>query len=190
VIKKDKLLLAGEESERLFFRKLDPKDFDECIYFFRHPLSNRYWKSEITDSDMLCKEWIDKQMRRYETQRGGINILIHKNTNELIGWCGLLVQEVDNHEELEVGYSIIPSFWNKGYATEAAGKCIDYAFENDLSESIISIIQIDNKESRRVAEKIGLVMEKQTFYQNNPVYIYRITKQESQRVNHSFDLLK
>ncbi len=170
--------MTGQETERLFFRKLDPKDFDECIQFFQHPLSNRYWKSEITDSEMLCKEWIDKQMWRYTNHRGGTNILVHKKTNELIGWCGLLLQVVDEQEELEVGYSIIPSFWNKGYATEAARKCIDYAFENNMSESIISIIQIDNKESKRVAEKNGLVLEKQTIYHNNPVYIYRIRKKE------------
>lgn len=169
-------MLIGQQTERLIFRRLDPQDFDECIQFFQHPLSNRYWKSEITDSEMLCKEWLDKQMWRYAHHRGGTNILVRKDTNELIGWCGLLVQVVDEREELEVGYSILPAFWNKGFATEAAKKCIDYAFENNLRESLISIIQIDNRESKRVAEKNGLMIEKQTVYHDNPVYIYRIRK--------------
>jgi RimJ/RimL family protein N-acetyltransferase len=115
-------------------------------------------------------------MWRYENNMGGTNVLIHKQTSALVGWCGLLVQEVDGKEELEVGYSIMPAWWNKGFATEAARKCIDCAFEKDLASSIISIIQVDNVESIRVAEKNGLTVDKETVYHNNRVKIYRLTK--------------
>jgi RimJ/RimL family protein N-acetyltransferase len=170
------LLLHGLESSRLFFRRLSNADWEQCLSFFENPLSNKYWKSSITEPELLCKEWFEKQMWRYENKKGGANILISKQTGELIGWCGLLIQNVDGIEELEVGYSILPQNWNKGFATEAARKCIDYAFENNLADSIISIIQIDNKESIRVAEKNGLSIDKETIYHNNQVKIYRVTK--------------
>ena len=103
-----------------------------------------------------------------------MNVLIHKKSQELIGWCGLLIQIVDNVEELEVGYSIIPKYWGNGYATEAVKKCVDYAFENNLRDSIISIIQVNNVESERVAIKNGLIPKKQAIYHNNAVNIFRI----------------
>jgi RimJ/RimL family protein N-acetyltransferase len=83
---------------------------------------------------------------------------------------------VDEVEELEVGYSIIPKYWGIGFAPEAAKKCIDHAFANHLSDSIISIIQVDNKESIRVAEKNGLTVDKETVYHDNRVKIFRIRK--------------
>ncbi len=165
--------LFGEQTERLVFKKLELSDFDNCLEFFLDPRSNRYWKSEVTDPLLLAKEWFDKQQWRYQNNKGAINLLIHKQTQELIGWCGLVVQTVDSVEELEVAYSIIPRHWNKGYATEAAKKCIDYAFEKKMSSSIIAIIHSDNIESQRVAIKNGFKMETKTLYHNNPVIIFR-----------------
>lgn len=167
-------LLTNQESQRLSFRKLERSDFNACLEFFQNPLSNRYWKSDVTDPVVLCKDWSDKQFSRYKDNKGGMNVLIHKKSQELIGWCGLLIQIVDNVEELEVGYSIIPKYWGNGYATEAVKKCVDYAFENNLRDSIISIIQVNNVESERVAIKNGLIPKKQAIYHNNVVNIFRI----------------
>ena len=103
-----------------------------------------------------------------------MNILIHKHTGAIIGQCGLLIQRVDDQEELEVGYAIIPTYWNQGYATEAARKCIEYGLQNRLSNSIISIIHDRNIESQKVAIKNRMAFEKQTTYKGNPVKIFRI----------------
>ena len=103
-----------------------------------------------------------------------MNVLIEKSTGRFVGQCGLLVQTVDGVGELEVGYSIMPAFWNQGFATEAAAACIAHAFRHNLSDSVISIIHEDNVESERVAVKNGLTLEKRTEYKDNPVKIYRI----------------
>ncbi len=79
-----------------------------------------------------------------------MNALIKKENYAFVGQCGL-IHTVDGVEELEIGYSLMPEFRGKGYALEAAKKCKDFAFENNLSDSLISIIHIDNKESEKVA---------------------------------------
>lgn len=99
--------------------------------------------------------------------------VMEASSGELVGWCGLLVQDVDGRQELEVGYSMLPAHWRKGFATEAAKACMDEAFERGLATSIISIIQVDNVPSQRVAEKNGLQVDGQTTFHGHPVFIYR-----------------
>lgn len=103
-----------------------------------------------------------------------MNALIEKKSGKLIGHCGLLVQTVDEKTELEIGYSLLPEFWNRGYASEAAKKCRDFAFENKFSESLISIISKTNIPSQRVAAHNGMKLEKVTDYHGNAVFIFRI----------------
>ena len=76
-----------------------------------------------------------------------MNALIEKESGKLIGHCGLLIQNVDKITELEIGYSLLPEFWNKGFATESAKKCRDYAFKNNLSNSILQLIRTRNATS-------------------------------------------
>ncbi len=167
-------LLSGLQSERLVFRNLIERDFDTWLDFFKDPLWNRYWLVKEMTPEEHCQRWFDKNFYRYENGLGGMNVLIDKASSAFIGQCGLLVQTVDGREELEVAYSIMIPHWNNGYATEAAKKCIDIAFQNHWCDSLISIIHINNLESQRVATKNGLTWDGRTIYDNNPVNIFRI----------------
>lgn len=125
----------------------------------------------------IASHIIEKQIIRYTENRFGLQVLINKSTNEFIGLCGLLTQDVNGVNEIEVGYHIFKKYWKQGFATEAAKLFIDYAFKNNLANSIISVIDVDNVKSRRVAEKNGLKIDKLTKWLNDEdVYIYRIEK--------------
>lgn len=169
-------LLTGQESQRLRFRPLQPDDFDQWLPFYAHPQSTQYWEGEPLDPVLNCRNWFDKTFYRYAHNRGGMNVLIDKQTGVFAGQCGLLVQVVDQVEELEVGYSILPEFWNRGYATEAAMACQHYAFTHKLADSLVSIIHEQNEPSQAVALRTGMVADKRTVYANNPVIIYRINR--------------
>ena len=169
-----KYLLEGQESERLLFRKLAPEDFDTWVEFAKDPESTRYAMFEGNDPPEKCRLWFAKVFARYQNDTGGTNILIDKETGAIIGHCGLLVQTLDEEEELGIGYSILPVFRNKGFATEAARKCIDFAFENKFSNSLISIIHVDNIKSEKVAIQSGMALEKTTIFKDAPVNVFRI----------------
>ena len=169
---KDKL-----QSERLTTRFLVNDDYkvwssffedEECVQFF--PNFN------LTTSEERAKHWIEKQLLRYKENRYGLQALIHKETGEFIGQCGLLTQDVDGVIELEVGYHIFKQHWGKGYASEASQLFKKYAFDNNLCLSLVSIIHVDNARSQKVAEKNGMKRDKRVDFFDTDHYVYRIYK--------------
>ncbi|MFC0875864.1 GNAT family N-acetyltransferase [Saccharicrinis sp. FJH2] len=174
-----KYLLSNQQTKRLSFRLLQHSDFNVWLTFFEHPDAAAYLGMQDIGSPMeQCEAWFNKVEGRYKNNTGGLNVLVEKSSGRFVGQCGLLVQEVDGKEELEIGYSLLPEFWGKGYASEAARFCRDYAFEHNFRDSLISIIHVDNIRSEKVALKNGMTISKQTTYHGLPVNIFRITKKE------------
>jgi ribosomal-protein-alanine N-acetyltransferase len=168
-------LLIGEETERLRFRLLEKDDFNTWLPLFNTPEAlNFLGMANISTPEERCRKWFEIIQHRYENDLGGMNVLIDKNSQTFIGQCGLLVQKVDGIKELEIGYSILPVYWGKGFATEAARKCKEFAFVNQFAESLISIVHIDSIRSEKVARKNGMVLDKQTVFKEMPVNIFRI----------------
>jgi len=173
-----KFLLTNTESSRLLFRKIQNDDFEPWLPFFEDPKTHLHWIDNYKSPDLECEQWYRRQFERYEKDLGGMNAIIEKESGKLIGHCGLLVQTVDDRNELEIAYSLLPAFWGKGFATEAAAHCRDQAFQNNFSESLISIISVNNAASIRVAIKNGMTKTREAIYKRNTVNIFRITKNE------------
>ena len=171
-------LMNGVETPRIVFRTINVKDTDEWLPFFEDPASFQYWKGAREKPAVECENWYVKQFKRLTENRGGMNALIEKATGKLIGHAGLLVQTVDGLAELEVAYSLLSKFREKGFASEAARKCKEYAFDKELAPSLISIISFTNAPSANVAIKNGMRIEKQTVYNENEVNIFRIHRSE------------
>lgn len=169
------MLLEGHSTARLNLRKVRADDFEKWLPFYEDPESTRYWKGLPEDKWQACTEQFERIFERYEKNMGGMMALESKDGQSLIGLCGLLLQLVDGTQEWEIGYSLLPQYRRKGYATEAARYCRDIAFSAGLAGSLISIIHIDNLPSQAVAVRNGMEREKKTIYKNNPVYIYRVS---------------
>lgn len=161
-------------SERLVSKFIQPGDEKLWLPFFQSPEATKLFPDfGLNSLEERTHYWIVKQLERYAANRYGLQLLYLKNSDILIGQCGLLLQEVDGIKELEVGYHILPEYWGLGYAPEAARMFMNFAQEHQLSESIISIIDVRNNNSMRVAQKNGLTLDKNTVWNNLNVNIFR-----------------
>jgi len=175
-----KYTLQGLETDRLKFRLLQREDFNTWLPLFEDVEVVKALGFDIT---LTPKEigtlWFDKCFERYQNGSGGLNVLLDKHTNEFIGQCGLLIQKVENKERMEIGYSILPQYWRKGYALEAASACKNHAFENNWAEELISIVYVENIGSEKVALKNSMSLEKKLDnYKGIPVNVFKIKKED------------
>jgi ribosomal-protein-alanine N-acetyltransferase len=155
-------LLTNQETKRLLFRPLLASDFDDWMPIFARKEVAKFLEMDPKLSQReCCQQWFDKSLFRQKNNLGEMNVLMDKKMNRMVGQCGLLIQTIENAERLEIGYSILPEFWKMGYATEAAVKCKNYAFENNFAESLISMVHLENKGSEKVALNNSMTLEKQ-----------------------------
>ena len=170
-----KYTLEGQETERLKFRLLEVDDFNVWVELFEDIEVCKYLGvDKIETPNERCKLWFEMTFERYKSNFGGANVLVEKSTNKIIGHSGLILREVDEKQEIEIAYSILPKYRKRGFAGEATKKCKDFAFENKFAESLISIINTENVNSEKVAKSNGMKNDKTTLYKEMLVNIYRI----------------
>jgi len=169
----------GKTTDRLLIRKLEESDIVYWKDFFvNNPMLPYLGIDETLSPEQNAREWIDMQFKRYEENRFGHHALITKDTNEFVGMCGLLTQTIEDTLEIEIGYSLLPKYWGRGYASEAAQFFRDFGFEHENLDQIISVIDIRNSASQKVAVRNGMFIDRQIKYFDLDVYIYQITKEE------------
>ena len=151
-IAKDKQMIL--ETERLYLRKMMQDDFDSLCKILQD--EEVMYAYEGTFSDAEVQEWLDRQIARYKKWHFGLWAVILKETDEMIGQCGLTMQPWKGKEVLEIGYLFQRKHWHKGYAAEAAKACKKYAFEVLNADEVCSIIRDTNIPSQNVAIKNGM----------------------------------
>ncbi|WP_059172019.1 GNAT family N-acetyltransferase [Bacillus sp. FJAT-27445] len=158
------------ETERLYIREYLDEDLPFLHELFSDPETMKHYPAPFSMEQ--TKNWIARNKLRYVTDGFGLWAVCLKDTNEIIGDCGLVKQTVDGREEVEIGYHINKKYWSEGYATEAALGSKEYGFYQQGLNRLISIIAPKNFPSIRVAEKIGFMLEKESFIFNKIHHIY------------------
>ena len=106
------------------------------------------------------KAWIEKNIECYKTDNWGYWAVELKTSPGMIGQCGFMRRQIEQNQEIELGYMFFPEVWGQGFATEAAIACKNYAFHQLNFNKLISLIVPENIASIRVAEKIGMQYER------------------------------
>lgn len=143
------------ETERLLLREMEPKDYD-ALY------------AVLADSDIMqhypyifdearVRNWIARNRERYQKDGFGLWAVVLKESGEMIGDCGITLQNIHGQMLPEIGYHIRKEQQRKGYASEAAAACIRYAFDKFEFPAVYSYMKYTNIPSQKTAMKNGMV---------------------------------
>jgi [ribosomal protein S5]-alanine N-acetyltransferase len=168
------------ETSRLILREFVLEDADALARVICDQETMRFYPALFDRSD--ADEWIARNRRRYKELGHGLWAIDLKSSGEMIGDCGITVQEVDGEDLLEIGYHLRRDLWGQGLATEAARACRDYGFTRLNAPFLISLIRPENVPSARVAERNGMSIWKETTHANLRHQVYRITHAQWQRL--------
>jgi RimJ/RimL family protein N-acetyltransferase len=143
-------------SKRLGFRNWDVADIDKM-----HEINSDKKVMEFFPA-MPTKEQTTEFVQRMKSQfqdKGFCYFAVEKlEDKQFIGFIGLSEQtfEADFTPCVDIGWRIKSSEWNKGFASEGAQKCLDYALNELNLESVYSIAPKINTKSEHIMTKIGM----------------------------------
>lgn len=171
-------------TERLYLREMTQNDFPALSRILRDPEVMYAYGGAFTGTE--TQAWLDNQLRRYAETGMGLWAVCLKETDGMIGQCGLTLQPWKELTLTEVGYLFQKAYWHRGYAAEAARGCRDFAFETMDILSVCSIIRDTNLASQKVAERNG--MKRMDFWVKHyrgtdmPHFRYEITRADWEKL--------
>ncbi len=144
------------ETPRLILRELTPSDLNAICRVLQDKTAMYAYEHAFSDEE--AQAWLENQLRRYQEDGFGLWAAVLKESGELVGQCGITLQSVNGRSVPEVGYLFERKHWHKGYATEAAIACKEYAFDILGFDAVFSIIRDNNFASQNVARRNGMTI--------------------------------
>ncbi|MDI2037179.1 GNAT family N-acetyltransferase [Paenarthrobacter nitroguajacolicus] len=138
---------------RLRFREMTEADLDAMSAMLGDPAVMTFYPAPKTREEAAA--WIRWNQANYASHGYGLWI-VETPDGGFVGDCGLTWQNVNGRSELEVGYHVRAELQGRGYATEAATACREFARDVVGVELLVAIIHPQNEASRRVAGNLGM----------------------------------
>ncbi len=162
------------ETRRLILRKMEKDDTEALLGIFSDPIAMRYFGIIFDRAKM--DEWVKSNLEHQKRYGFSLYSVILKDNDELIGDCGLETDTIDGQTIVGIGFDFNSSYWGNGYATEAALAVLEYGFTRFNFECISGWIDPDNKPSQRVAERIGMAVERYVMRGKKKYALYGIKR--------------
>jgi len=164
------------ETRSLILRHQVPDDLDDLWVLYRNPNITKYIP-DAPRSREEAKEELEWHMHGHPRHpKLGLWATIHKETGRFIGRCGLLPWSINGQDEVEVAYTLAEAYQGLGLGTEAAQAILHYGFSELHLIRLVCLIDPENIASQRVAEKIGMSLEKEARDENGTFLIYSRSK--------------
>ncbi|MBU3105820.1 GNAT family N-acetyltransferase [Clostridium gasigenes] len=162
------------KTNRLVFREFTQADIDNLFLLLSDPIVMKYCSGTI---NMIgTQKWLDIAIESYEKYGYDYWAVYERDTDTFLGQIGILNQEIDGTQEDCLAFMIGQKYWNKGYVTEGAIACINYAFKYLKLEKLIATVEPENLQSIFVLRKIGMKYIREANYGDEKVHVYSINK--------------
>ncbi len=160
--------IGGDEitlrTARLVLRQLELDDAPsvQAVYGDPETMVTMPWR--LLPDEVTAQAWVNDRVAEQRDRATPGTYLVSDRAGTLVGLCGFLPRA----EQLEIGWAIRKHHWGHGFATEAAAAVLSCAGDR----TVFAAIRPANRESIRVAEKIGLRFERETVDEHGPLLVY------------------
>jgi ribosomal-protein-alanine N-acetyltransferase len=163
------------ETPRLLLRKKVVEDAPFFLELNSNLLVTQYTGDGAFENLQAAEAIVKYVIDQYENNGYGRWMVVEKETNHPIGWCGLKFHA--DTKETDIGYRLLESTWGKGYATESAKACIAYGFKHFNLNRVIGNAMKKNTASINVFKKLGMTYLKDTLIDNIDSVTYELKKE-------------
>ena len=154
------------ETDRLIIRELNINDAG----FIKEIVNTEGWISNIGDRNIRTISDAENYIRSgplksYKENNFGMWLLEEKIHKLPVGMCGLIKRP--GLKNIDIGYALLPEYYKKGYALESAKAVLDYGKNSLEIAKIVAICNMDNHDSIKLLNKLGLHIEKKMLIDTN-----------------------
>ena len=166
------------ETTRMVLERLRIDHLDEVSTLLRDPrVAATGWPGGTPPSEHEVLISVKDKERHWERHGFGMWLMRDRETGEMVGRGGLQwTFYVEDLDEVEVGWSVVPERWGRGLATELALASIDVAFGPLDLEQIVAFTTPENVASRRVMEKSGFSYQRDILHVGLPHVLYQVRR--------------
>lgn len=158
------------ETPRLWLRRFRRDDLGALQVVLGDAETMRFYPGPYDGG--RCAAWIEDNVQRYGRDGFGLYAMVLRETGELVGDCGPALRRIEGTMEPEIGWHVRRDLWGRGLAPEAAAACRDHAFGPLGLTRVTALVRPVNLPSRRVAEKIGMEVERRVLHAGLPHLLY------------------
>ena len=162
------------KTERLEFRPLSREDLELFLSINTNPHVREYlWDDQII-SRQLAENLLREIEEQFSKNKWGLWKLMENADHSCAGYAGLWT--FFNEEQPQLLYVLLPEYIGQGYATEAARKVIEYAFNELEFRHLVAAVDKSNAQSRKVCERLSMALEEERDIEGKPTLFYKIDK--------------
>ena len=156
----DPFIIPSLETERLNMRPFSRHDLDPFTEIIADVEVIQYatYTGDVMSRAQVWN-WLCLMIGHWYMRGFGIWAVEEKATGKLIGRIGL--QFLDWYDDVELVWMLKKSAWGKGFAAEGARAAIIYGFNTLDLQRMTSVIHTVNEPSIRLAERLGMIFERQ-----------------------------
>jgi len=146
-------------TQRLFVRPITIDDAPFILTLLNEPSFLRYIGDKQVRTVEDARQYIlNGPVASYQRHGFGLCLMELKESHTPVGMCGILKR--DGLLDPDIGFALIPDFWNKGLAFEAATAVLKDARERLKLNRILAITSLDNEASIDLLERLGFRFER------------------------------
>lgn len=132
-------------------------------------------------TDARCDRALRRNLDHWDQYGFGIWHFFDRQTDAFVGRAGLRHHQTDDGSNIELSYTVMPEFWDHGYATEMSARILEIGFGELRLQEVICFTWVTNLPSRCVMEKLGFVFEREGIHAELPHVFYRMTAGQFRR---------